>query len=362
MSKERPRPSRSSAWLSVAGAAGLLFLAAMNFTAGGGTSPRREMTEAARLMARAEAAVRECRSAKGLRPDAAADPNATGLIGVETSPITTSLGDPAAKRTTTNPDFAALVVSLLDEAGVRRGDAVAVGASSSFPALVIATLAAARAMGADALVISSLGASEWGANDPAFTWLDMAECLRRAAGPIDVRPVALALGGEEDVGRNMEPAGRALLVERIRASGLPFIDEAGLAANVAERLRFYAAAAGGRPLRAFVNIGGSSANIGTNAEVLKLRPGLAREVFVPPPAERGVLQEMAARKVPVVHLLNVRGLCRRYGLPWDPRPLPAPGTAGLTRRAAARRGVPTWLSAAYVLFVVAFLVSRRRSL
>ncbi|HVP92070.1 MAG TPA: poly-gamma-glutamate system protein [Terriglobales bacterium] len=360
MNGDRRRLTPSSTIIYVAGAAGLLFLAAMNFT-GGGTSLGREMTAAARLMARAEAAVRECRSATGLRPAAAADPNATGLIGLETSPITTSLGDPAAKRTTTNPDFAALVVSLLDEAGVRRGDAVAVGASSSFPALVIATLAAARAMGADPLVISSLGASEWGANDPAFTWLDMAECLSRAAGPLDVRPVALAVGGEEDVGRNMEPAGRALLIERIRASGLPFVDEAGLAANVAERVRLYAGAAGGRPLRAFVNIGGSSANIGTNAEVLKLRPGLVREVFIPPPAERGVLQEMAARKVPVIHLLNVRGLCRRYGLPWDPRPLPPPGAAGLYRRAAVRGRAAAWPSAVYVLLVAAFLASRKRS-
>ncbi len=361
MNEQRPSPSRPFAWLYVAGAAGLLFLATMDFRAGRRTSLRREMTEAARLMARAEAAVRDCRSAKGLGTDAAADPNATGLVGLETSPITTSLGNPEAKRTTTNPDFAALVVSLFDEAGVRRGDAVAVGASSSFPALVIATLSAARAMGVEPLVISSLGASEWGANDPAFNWLDMEACLRRS-GLLDVRALALAVGGDEDVGRNMEPAGRALLLDRIRASGVPFVEQAGLEANVRERLRLYTAAAGGRPLKAFVNVGGSWANIGTNAEVLRLSPGLVRDAFVPPPAERGVLQEMAARKVPVIHLLNVRGLCRRYGLPWDPRPLPAPGAAVLYRRAAVRGREVAWLSAAYTFFIVAFLVFRKRSL
>ena len=361
MNGEGPRPPHPYVWPFIAGAAGLILLVALDLMSGRGTSLRGEMTEAARLMARAEAAVARCRTAAGPRTDAAADPNGTGLIGLGTSPITTSLGNLEAKRTTTNPDFAALVVSLLDGAGVRRGDAVAVGASGSFPALVIATLSAAKAMGVEPLVISSLGASEWGANDPAFTWLDMEECLARS-GFLEVRPVALALGGDEDVGRNMEPAARAALVGRIRASGAPFVDEAGLEANVRERLRLYAAAAGGRPLKAFVNIGGSRANIGTNAAVLKLRPGLVRDAFVPPPAERGVLQEMAARGLPVVHLLNIRGLCRRYGLPWDPRPLPAPGAAGLYRRAAARGGAATWLSAAYVLFVAAFLVSRKRPL
>lgn len=359
MNENRRRSTLSFVLIYIAGAAGLLLILAVNFFPGGGSSLRREMTEASRLMARAEVAVRDCRAEKGVPLDEAADPNGTGLIGVETSPVTTSLGNLAAKRTATNPDFAGLLVLLLDEAGVRRGDAIAVGASSSFPSLVIATLAAAEVMGAKPLAVSSLGASEWGANIPAFNWLDMEACLRQA-GVLDIRPIALAVGGDEDVGRDMSPAGREFLRARIRESGIPFIEEPGLSENVRERLRRYEEAAAGRPIRAFVNVGGSWANIGTNAEVLKLRPGLLSDVFIPAPGERGVLQEMAARKVPVIHLLNVRGLCERYGLPWDPRPLPAPGAAGLDHRAAGRgRAVPL-LSAAYVLFVAALLVFRRR--
>jgi poly-gamma-glutamate system protein len=359
MSEERRTPPHSFRPVYIAGAAGALFLAALAFLDGGGVSLRREMIEASRLMARAENAVRDCRERKGVSLNEAADPNRTGLIGLETSPITTSLGHLAAKRTTTNPDFAGLLVRLLDEAGVRRGDAVAVGASGSFPALVIAVLSAAKVAGVGPLVISSLGASEWGANDPDFTWLEMEACLR-TAGLFDSRPVALALGGDEDVGRNMAPSGRTLLLERVRASGIPFIGPASLPANVALRLRRYDEAAGAKPIRAFVNIGGSSANIGTNAEVLKLRPGLLDHVFIPPPAERGVLQEMAARKVPVIHLLNVKGLCDRYGLPWDPRPLPEPGGSALFRRSPSPGPVRTWLSAVYVLVVVALLALRRR--
>lgn len=317
------------------------------------------MSEASRLMAEASAALRDCREHRGLPIDPAADPNGTGLIGVERSEITTSLGSVEAKRTTTNPDFAALVVSLFHEAGVRRGDAVAVGASSSFPALVVATLSASRAMGVEPVVISSLGASEWGANLPGFHWIDMEDCLR-AAGLLDVRPVARAVGGEEDVGLDMEPAGRALLAARIRSGEASVLEEPDLERNVALRLKAYREGAGARPIKAFVNIGGSWANMGVDASVLAITPGLAPRVPLPPPGRRGVIQAMAAAGVPVIHLLNVKGLCERYGLPWDPRPLPEPGRGGLKslRSGSGRAVVP--LSAGYVLALAVLLIPFRR--
>ena len=324
---------------------------------------RQAMAGASRLMARATEAIRDCREGRGLGPDPAADPNATGLVGLEASPITTSHGVLEAKRTTANPEFAALVASLLAEAGAKRGDVVAVGASSSFPALIVATLAAAEALGLEPLVISSLGASEYGANRPDFHWMDMEDCLR-AAGVLDVRPVARAVGGEGDVGLDMDAAGRDLLASRIRAGAVPFLEEPDLARNVSARLALYRRAAAGRPIRAFVNIGGSTANIGSDASVLSLAPGLSRTVPLPPPDRRGVLQAMAAEGVPVVHLLNVKGLCERYGLPWDPRPLPAPGSARrLYRRPAGRSAAAAGLDAAFILAMSAWLLaSRRRSL
>jgi poly-gamma-glutamate system protein len=340
----------------------LAFLVLLRVLPFGDPAERKEMTEASMLMARAEAAIRSCRDARGLAIDPAADPNRTGLIGVERSILTTSLGSLEAKRTTANPAFAALVVSLLREAGVRRGDVVAVGASSSFPALIIATLAAVRVEGVEPLVISSLGASEWGANVPGFGWLEMEECLRRT-GLLDVVPVARSVGGEGDSGEDMDPAGRALIGSRIRAGGIPSIEEPSLERNVAARLAAYRRAAGARPFKAFINIGGSWANMGTDSEVLKVEPGLARTIFVPPPTRRGVIQAMAAAGVPVIHLLNVKGLCERYGLAWDPRPLPVPGRGPLFRRAAARSRPAMALMAAYVLaMAVLIAVPRRRPL
>jgi poly-gamma-glutamate system protein len=291
-------------------------------------APQRADPEADRavfLMAQAIDAFRECRAAAGLPIDPLSDINRTGLVGVENSSITTSLGRLEGKRTTTNPRFAGAVVRMFREAGVRRGDTVAVGASSSFPGLILATLAAADALGLKPLLVSSLGASNWGANDPAWTWIEMAECLRNKS-LIETGPIAFSLGGDGDAGRDMTAEGREILRRKIEASGRPFLYEPDLVSTVATRMAAFEKAAAGAPIRVFVNVGGSFADMGTDGEVLKLRSGFnpASDVFIPPVERRGLIQEMARRGIPVIHLLFVKGLCDRYGLPWDPVPLPGP--------------------------------------
>jgi poly-gamma-glutamate system protein len=351
--------SRSASILAAA-ALSLVYLVLAHLlpSAARGPGLRGEMVEAAGLMGRAEGALRDCRERLAIPIDPAADPNRTGLIGVERSVITTSAGRLEAKRTTADPAFAGLVVSLLREAGVRRGDVIAVGASGSFPALIVATLSAAKVLGVEPLVISSLGASEWGANIPSFSWLEMEDCLR-GKGILDVRPIARAIGGDEDVGRDMAPEGRDLLAARIRAAGATLVDEPDLERNVARRMALYRAAAGARTIRAFVNIGGSWANMGTDPDVLKLEPGRTRRVVVPPPSRRGVIQAMAASGIPVIHLLNVRGLCERYGLAWDPRPLPRAGEGPFYRRAARPSAASLVLTSVYVALVLGLLAAGR---
>ena len=321
---------------------------------------RAEMRRAAELMVQATAAVAACRGAAGVPLDPAADFNRTGLIGLEASPITTSLGNLAAKRTSTNPNFAALAVHLLREAGVKKGDAVAVGASGSFPALVVAALCAARTMGVTPLVIGSLGASEWGANDPRFDWLAIEQCLGRS-GLLSFETLALSLGGDGDVGRDMSPDGRARLAEEARSSGLPFLDIPDLEKNVAERLELYRRAAGASGIKAFVNIGGGYANLGTDSEILKVSPGLASFSHIPPAERRGVIFAMAARGVPVIHLLYVKGLCDRYGLPWDPRPLPAPGEGRLYGLRSVSARLFLIIAGAYIAAVIAVSVWGREN-
>ena len=315
-------------WIYGLGILGVLFYAADRFVFPGSAGRSAdEALRASRRMSAAIEALKSCAAANGVAVDPSTDLNRTGLIGIEDSPITTSPGQLEAKRTTVNPGFAGCILRMLAEAGVGRGDAVAIGASSSFPGLIVATLAAVEALGAKPVMISSLGASNWGANNPAFTQLEILACLR-AAGIIGIRPAALAVGGEKDDGSDMSEEGRALAGEKIRASGLPVIEEPDLDSNVRARMAVYEAGAPGRRIAAFVNIGGSWANMGVDSSILELRPGLAEVKKIPSSGRRGVIQEMASRGVPVIHLLFVRGLAERCGLPWDPVPLPGPDGGG----------------------------------
>jgi len=317
-----------------------------------------EMLRASALMNKASETIRLCREAKGVPINRRDDINQTGLIGLEWSLITTSLGNLEAKRTTTNPNFAGLIVSLLDEAGVKKGDTIAIGASSSFPALIVASLCAARIMELKTRLICSLGASQWGANDPGFHWLDIQQCLFRA-GIAGVEPVALSLGGDRDVGKDMSPEGCSLLREEAQESGARFLDEPDLARNVEDRLRLLGVNSPDPKIKAFVNIGGGYANMGTDSEILRVPPGLAAFGRLPAPERRGVIFEMAARRIPVIHLLYVKGISERYGLPWDPRPLPPPGEGGIYSRKAFARFPFFIIAGAYFALLVVFTLLTR---
>lgn len=312
------------------------------------------MLDAARTMERAlEATSAYCREA-GIEVREATDPNGTCLIGPEYSELFTTLGQLEAKRTTTNPDFAALLVHLFDEAGVSARDTVAVAASGSFPALLVATVAAAEAVRAIPSVILSLGASSYGATRPELDLLDLYELLLER-GVLHSSVSAASLGGSGDVGGEFDPQVRERLRKEIRDRGVQLLNEPDLASNVAERMGIL-----GNPV-AFVNVGGSDATLGTSPEILQVPPGLSldlgQQVTLPPPAQRGVLFEMAARGIPVVHLLHVRGLTLRFALPWDPFPLPSVGATRLRDRSRGK-GLGFWLlSLAYfgALGVVAFV-------
>ena len=101
------------------------------------------------------------------------DPTESGLLGLSTSTVTSLTGSLKDKQTTINPNFAAAIVGMLKDAGVRKGDVVAVGVSGSFPALNICTYAALETLEVQPIVIASGASSSWGANMPDLLWLDM---------------------------------------------------------------------------------------------------------------------------------------------------------------------------------------------
>lgn len=321
-----------------------------------------QMQTAAARMTDGLAVVGQVRAATGGGVQAA-DPNRTGLIGPEYADLFTTLGSIEAKRTTTNPDVAALMAHLLAEAGVGQGDRVAVGASGSFPALLLATLVAAEALGAEPVVVLSLGASSFGLTDPAFDLLHLHHLLVEG-GVVRTPPAAASLGGDGDVGRDFEPSVRERMEERLAASGVAFLQEPDLERSVARRMEAF----GGGDIAVFVNIGGADANVGTSPTILSLAPGLhaSGNISLPPRAQRGALHAMAAAGVPVIHLLDIRSLAQRHGLPWDPIPLPGPGTTPLTTGAESHRATllliaGIWLAAMVILGAAGVIIPMRRS-
>ena len=129
--------------------------------------------KAATMMQESMNMLKNIQMEKGVFIDQENDPNETGLVGSQFSLITTDKGDLDAKLTTLDPNFAAAMVELLNRADLVKGDTIAVMLTGSMPGANMAMLIACKAMDIYPFIISSIGASQWGANDPDMTWLDM---------------------------------------------------------------------------------------------------------------------------------------------------------------------------------------------
>ncbi len=279
--------------------------------------------EAAELSQKAAKYLKELRLKKGVFIDAINDPNETALIGEDITPITTARGNIDEKLTSTNPNFAAVFVELLKKAGAKKGDNVAVAVTGSFPALNVSLYAAMQTLGLKPIIITSVGSSNWGANIPDFTWLDMESALYDA-GIFKFKSIAASIGGGLDRGRGLSPKGRKLILDAIERNGAKLIREEFLSRSIAERLRIYDEESEGK-ISAYVNIGGGIASLGAAVNGRIIPTGLSERLGVKNYPTRGVIIEMASRGVPVIHVLRVTELAEKFGLPVSPEPLPEPG-------------------------------------
>jgi len=249
------------------------------------------------------------------------DLNQTGLIGPEWTELTSSLGLLEAKRTALQPDFAALMVKYYQEAGLKAGDTICCGMSGSFPGLCIAAVCAANQMDLNVRIIASYGSSMYGATRLELTNVRILDIARKA-GLISYELIAVSPGGDFDQGNSiLFPNARQAIFALAEADGLMMIDEPSIPDSIQRRLELF-----GSDVDCFVNIGGASANMGTSPYTLSFPNGLVTEPpKIPQDKDRGLMFEYAARGVPVVHMLNVRGLAEENGLPFDPVPLTQPG-------------------------------------
>jgi len=286
---------------------------------------------AAQLMLDSYEVIREKKLELGLEIDPNIDLNNTGILGLAYSEITTTKGLLEAKRTSASPAFAALIVNYFTELGLKKGDVVAIGASGSFPALILASLCACQVMELNPITIYSVGASNYGANVPEYAFSDMLNYLNEEK-VINYEFDAILMGGVDDLALGVvSDEGRELILEVIERSGVDnFIKAEDLAASIKERMKTYIQVADGRPIKCFINVGGAPANYGTTSDSLNFPNGLVTNIrSYPINPKRGLIFDFSAMGIPVINLLDIRGLALQSGIVIDPTPFPELGTEGV---------------------------------
>ena len=283
---------------------------------------------AAGQMAKAMEMLKEVRLEKGVFVDIENDPNETGLVGSQFSLTTTDEGDLDAKLTTLDPNFSAAMVELLHQAKLQSGDSIAVMLTGSMPGANMAMLIACDAMNIHPVVITSIGASQWGANDPDMTWLDM-EKLLFENGFISTRSIAASIGGRNDQGRLLSPKGRELITDNISEHGMPLIKGEGLRDNIQKRMVHF----GNNNYKAVVNVGGGVASLGTSFNLRLLPPGVVYRNDIEAISRKGGIEgtvvKFVKQNMPLIHVLNIQKLTENLGMPFAPIPLPEIGLGSL---------------------------------
>jgi poly-gamma-glutamate system protein len=283
-----------------------------------------EMLMAARSMQAASRVLWMEKDARGLTPSAQADPNRTGMIGQEYTPITTTIGELPAKRTATNPDFAAALVRQIASLALARGTPVVIVVSGSFVGGDVAAITATETLGLRPIVIASLSASMWGANEPEFNLTDMLATLRER-NVIRTRAIAAVLGGGGAIGGSMDADGVAALRRSAVRDGVPIVEARPVAAVIDALLTRINATAGNARPGAVINVGGALIGLGSCRESHEWPPGLTRKSLPCSDGTPGLAMRLAADGLPVLHIINMRRLALEWGLPFDPTPLPIPG-------------------------------------
>jgi poly-gamma-glutamate system protein len=280
--------------------------------------------QAARAMKDAMELIKQHRIKRVGPIDNEQDPAGSGLIGLPTSPITSNVGYLHAKQTSANPNWAAVMVDMLKKAGVKEGDSIAVGISGSFPALAIASYAAAKVLNLKVIAISSVAASNWGANIPNLTWLDMERILYKA-GIISHVSAAASLGGTGDKALGMSEKSLEMLHEALRRNKMRLIEANSMKESIDARMAIYREIAGGDAIAAYINMGGGTVSVGTVAGKKLYRPGLDRKPSPAALSMDSVMSRFAREGVPVIHMVYVERLAERYGMPKRPTTMPYVG-------------------------------------
>jgi poly-gamma-glutamate system protein len=272
-----------------------------------------EMRESVGLTKKWFSLVGELKKERGVQSDVHSNIQYSYMIGDEWSEITTTLGALEAKETSANPDFSALIVRFLHEARVAKGDKVAVVLYGSFPSLAISVLAALQTMGIEAVVMSSVGASTYGANQPEVTWLDMEARLRKWGG-MKYHSTLVSAGAGEDAGSGISIEGMHQIRQAAERNEVQLYVPESLNRSIEKRMELLKQ----ENISLLINIGGGQTMLGNCPHSTNIPNGLHATLSGCKDENRGLIARMNENGIPFIQLLDIKDLASRYGIAVSP--------------------------------------------
>jgi poly-gamma-glutamate system protein len=216
--------------------------------------------------------------------------------------------------------------------GLKKNDTVAVLMTGSMPGANIAVLTACKALGLNPVTISSIGASQWGANQIDFTWLDMERILFEKELILSTS-IAASIGGRNDMGRLLSVKGRNIILDNIKKHNIPLIKKDRLSDNIEERMNYLNKYSSIDSYDAIINVGGGVASLGTSFNLKLLSPGVVSRADMNTIGTEGGIEGVFSKFINLnvlgLHILNIRPLIEQYNMKFAPIPLPEIGVGSL---------------------------------
>lgn len=272
-----------------------------------------EMNQAVDLTIKWFKIIQQQKEIRNIHSDAISNIPYNFLLGNDYTPTTTTLGSLDAKEISTNPEFSALMVRLVKEAGIKDGEKVGIILSGSFPSLSISTLAAMQTLKLDVVMLSSLGASSYGANQEGATWLDMENWLIEN-GALNYHSVIVSKGAENDIGLGLTDEGNILLENAAKRNMRMLYSPQNLSQAIMDRVNLLKS----NNISLLINIGGNQAAMGSCTHAVSIPNGLNNSIQLCDDKDRGVIQEMNAMGIPIINLLNIKDLAKQYNMDISP--------------------------------------------
>ncbi|QQR92068.1 MAG: poly-gamma-glutamate system protein [Myxococcales bacterium] len=155
------------------------------------------------------------------------------------------------------------------------------------------------------MIILSASASQFGANLLDLLWPDMEKVLYDK-GIFEHRSVAASIGGIGDSGKGLPKKGLKALYRAVQANDLTLLQSESLSDGVDQRMQIYYTMASGRPIKAYINVGGGSISVGKKIGKQMFASGMNKKAPPGVSAVDGVMSRFIESGVPVIHMYGIK--------------------------------------------------------